>query len=266
MWALDKSLNKSFKTVPLLAPQQRLVLIDVIDALQAVNTPEQFIACTSGLLQRVLPHARLVCGIGGIGGERVEPYNLLLHNFPRQYIDELRQPDGTIDSPLMQRWRSKREPVLVELECNIFGVLLSYIARVKKYGFKNAAVHGMVDVQGAVTSYFCFTDIPEKLGPRHTYILNFLIPHLHVALTRCTAIVMQGSVQVLPDSQRLLTERQKNILHWIYKGKTNWEISKILDVSEDTIKYHITHILSRLSVTNRMQAVTKALHLNIIDA
>src|SRR5687768_12527466 len=129
MWPLKKTPNSE----GLVNADERLILMDVIDALEAVRTSEQFLACTNGLLQRLLPHERLACGIGSVNGNRVRPYCVLFHNFPREYLDELRQPDGTVDSPLMQRWRAKREPVLVELERDAIGLAIAYVTRIKRY-------------------------------------------------------------------------------------------------------------------------------------
>jgi LuxR family transcriptional regulator, quorum-sensing system regulator CviR len=252
--------NKPAKPHYLSTPDERLRLMDVIDTLEQVRSSEQLLACASGVMQQIFPHRRLACGIGNISGGRVKPYHILLQDFPSEYIEGLRQPDGTIDSPLMRRWRSAQEPVLVELDNNIVGVALSYLARIKKYGFKNAAVHGLVDIQGAVTSFFCFTDIPERLNNRHAYILKLLVPHLHIALMRST---QQQPVPLNP--QETLSARQLDILRWIHKGKTNWEIARILGISDDTVKYHITQIHIRLQVTNRTQAVSKALKLRIIE-
>ena len=252
--------NKPAKPHYLSTPEERLRLMDVIDTLEQVRTSEQFLACASGVMQQILPHRRLACGIGNISGGRVKPYHILLQDFPIEYLDGLRQPDGTIDSPLMQRWRSAQEPVLVELDNNFVGVALSYLARIKKYGFKNAAVHGLVDIQGDVTSFFCFTDILDRLNGRHAYILKLLVPHLHIALMRST---QRQSAPLSP--QETLSPRQLDILRWIHKGKTNWEIARILGISNDTVKYHITQIHIKLHVANRTQAVSKALKLRIIE-
>ena len=248
----------------LLTIEEQLALFNAIDALGGISTADELLRYTSGRLQTLLPHGRLVCGVGSIAGDRVKPYRMLSHNFPQQYIDELIRQDGTMDSPIMQRWRAKRKPLLVELERDRLGVALAYITRVKKYGFKNAAVHGLVDVQGAVTSYFCFIDIPENLGPRHEYLLALLVPHLHVALTRALA-AEPNPPQALSAPPTTLSERQKDVLRWIYQGKTYWEIGQILGVSEDTIKYHVNQVFSKLSVSNRTQAVLKALSMDLIE-
>ena len=55
-----------------------------------------------------------------------------------------------------------------------------------------------------------------------------------------------------------LTPRQAEVLHWIAKGKTNEEISKILDCSFHTVKTHISGIFQRLDVPNRAGAIAAA--------
>ncbi|WP_394392547.1 helix-turn-helix domain-containing protein [Shewanella woodyi] len=52
-----------------------------------------------------------------------------------------------------------------------------------------------------------------------------------------------------------LTQRQHEILHWVKLGKSNWEISTILSISIDTVKFHLRGIYKRLGVSNRVQAV-----------
>jgi DNA-binding CsgD family transcriptional regulator len=63
-----------------------------------------------------------------------------------------------------------------------------------------------------------------------------------------------------------LTERERQVLKWISIGKTNWEIGKILGISEFTVKNHVQNLLKKLSVTNRTQAVTKAIARGLLDA
>ncbi len=55
-----------------------------------------------------------------------------------------------------------------------------------------------------------------------------------------------------------LTPRQAEVLHWIAKGKTIEEISKILDCSFHTVKTHISEIFQRLEVPNRAGAIAAA--------
>jgi DNA-binding CsgD family transcriptional regulator len=54
------------------------------------------------------------------------------------------------------------------------------------------------------------------------------------------------------------------ILKWLGYSKTNREIAQELSISEATVKNHIHHILAKLNVNTRTQAVTKAIKLKLM--
>ncbi len=60
-----------------------------------------------------------------------------------------------------------------------------------------------------------------------------------------------------------LTRRQQQVLRLLVKGKTNKDISRLLEVSENTIKVHVTAILKVLRVSNRTQALLVAQKLGL---
>ncbi len=69
-------------------------------------------------------------------------------------------------------------------------------------------------------------------------------------------------------SKPILTARETEILHFASKGKTNWEISKILGISEDTIKVHIKNCITKLNAVSKTHAIVKAIstgNLNLQD-
>jgi DNA-binding CsgD family transcriptional regulator len=55
-----------------------------------------------------------------------------------------------------------------------------------------------------------------------------------------------------------LTPREIECLSWTAKGKTSWATSRILDVSENTVIFHLRNAIKKLEVTNRSHAVAKA--------
>lgn len=52
-----------------------------------------------------------------------------------------------------------------------------------------------------------------------------------------------------------LTKRETEVLFYLHKGYTNAKISEILHISEGTIKKHISNLLSKLDLENRVNAV-----------
>ncbi len=60
-----------------------------------------------------------------------------------------------------------------------------------------------------------------------------------------------------PDSE--LSPREREVLSLLVKGRSNREIADELRIKEATVKSHVSVILMRLEVTDRTQAVVKAL-------
>jgi two-component system response regulator DegU len=57
-----------------------------------------------------------------------------------------------------------------------------------------------------------------------------------------------------------LTKREMEILTYVAEGNSNKEIARILSISEQTIKTHVSAILRKLNANDRAHAVTLALH------
>ena len=64
--------------------------------------------------------------------------------------------------------------------------------------------------------------------------------------------------ELLIDESYNLTDREKEVLEYICEGLNNGEISKMLDVSINTIKVHVSSIIQKLGVEDRTQVVVKA--------
>ena len=64
-----------------------------------------------------------------------------------------------------------------------------------------------------------------------------------------------------PDRQGLLaslTERERQILEHLARGESNKAIARALDISHDTVKLHVRHILAKLNLSSRVEAAVFA--------
>ena len=63
---------------------------------------------------------------------------------------------------------------------------------------------------------------------------------------------------------RELTSREMQTLRALIRGMSNKEIGSALDISEATVKVHVTHILQKLSVAGRTEAINAALKRGLV--
>ncbi len=66
------------------------------------------------------------------------------------------------------------------------------------------------------------------------------------------------------DVAPVLSEREMEVLRCLVDGQTTQQISNSLFISENTVKTHIRHIFEKLEVSNRAEAVGKAMQMGII--
>jgi two-component system nitrate/nitrite response regulator NarL len=55
-----------------------------------------------------------------------------------------------------------------------------------------------------------------------------------------------------------LTDRERQILEHLARGESNKAIARALDISHDTVKLHVRHILSKLHLSSRVEAAVFA--------
>lgn len=72
------------------------------------------------------------------------------------------------------------------------------------------------------------------------------------------ALSENNNKQLIIDESYNLTDREKEVLKFICDGLNNGEISKLLDVSINTVKVHVSSIIQKLGVEDRTQVVVKA--------
>jgi len=88
------------------------------------------------------------------------------------------------------------------------------------------------------------------------YIQPELVPSLNVRLLKRESDL---------DKAKDVTKREKQILISIAQGKSNKDIADSFDISERTVKNHITSLFKKIGVTDRTQAAVFAIRNNYID-
>jgi ATP/maltotriose-dependent transcriptional regulator MalT len=70
----------------------------------------------------------------------------------------------------------------------------------------------------------------------------------------------------MPERTDALTGRELEVLRLLAQGLSNKEIARGLHLAEETVKFHVRHILAKFSVQSRTQAVLTAMRLGLISS
>lgn len=98
------------------------------------------------------------------------------------------------------------------------------------------------------------------------HILHLLALHYHMRATSAWQRNSKGGrkkAEPAPKSSPI-TLREADCLLWTARGKSAWETSVILGVSERTVNFHIENARRKLDAQSKTQAVVRAIMLNLI--
>ncbi len=73
-----------------------------------------------------------------------------------------------------------------------------------------------------------------------------------------------GAIQPSSFAGDAITARERDVLSMIGQGYSNKRVARTLEISPETVKSHVKHIFSKLDVTTRSEAVSRAVSLRLL--
>lgn len=88
-----------------------------------------------------------------------------------------------------------------------------------------------------------------------------LLPFELLATCEGEGLLMLGNPSTGAELLDLLSNRQREIMHWIAEGKSSAEVGIILGISHRTVEKHLEAVFRRFGVENRIAAVRRYLEM-----
>ena len=234
--------------------------MDLIDSALHVGAEPGFRELM-GKVCEILPITGVDVGVATISpdGRIVRNARRVCINYPDRWVEtyrakQLNQMDPiaelifTRERPLI--WSQVRRQKASRAHKDFYGLA-------REFGLVDGFAYGAKFDGGDKGSFFSCIGADLAKHRRHEVLMHYMLPHLHVAVSR----MQLGFHASRPE----LTPREVEVLRWAKFGKTNWEISVLLMVSERTVKFHIENAMRKLNVNNRTQAIAVSLSLGIIN-
>jgi len=182
--------------------------------------------------------------------------NVVLHRWPEQWSQRYFSQGYLFEDPTIQRVTTSTEPFFwSELETSYrdrpAARRIMDEARECELGFGFTVP--MLTLDGQCAGFSIASDRAE-LPPHYRGAMQLLAMY---SFGRALSLIE------MPPPVRL-TPRETDVLQWIAEGKSDWEISKILHVSEHLVDKMARQIRIKFGATNRTQAVAQALRHRII--
>ncbi len=195
-----------------------------------------------------------ICGIGVINAGRLTEVKKIFNlDYPGQWMNlyaskELYKVDPIVRHNLSSKgsffWEEATEKITDRDD-------ISFMRLAGDFGLRYGVAAGFKGPTSDLATLFSFSGDGDRFRDHHKEILNTLVPHVHIALERVCALERRKALD--------LSAREREVLAWVKEGKTNWEISMILNISERTVKFHVQNIEHKLNAVNKAHAIALAM-------
>lgn len=211
-----------------------------------------------GILQKqvnLLGFDRLTYWLRWPSKEAKQP--VFISTYPIQFIDHYIENDYQSHDMVGRFSTEKNTPFVwtdIGKEIEITRMQQIIFSDSSSVGLKSG---GSIPIHGPRQIKATFSVTSDISNEEFEDLFNYHRHELHILATYAHEKIMSLGIDN-PIKNVSLSAREAQILTWVARGKTYWEIGVILGIQEDTVKKHMMNICKVLEVSNGSHAVSKA--------
>ncbi|QUT05143.1 LuxR family transcriptional regulator [Sphingobium phenoxybenzoativorans] len=177
-----------------------------------------------------------------------------LHNYPAQWADFYASSALGVSDPVHRAshrtgigFQWARIPHLIPLTVQD--------RRIFSLGREQGISDGFTvpsNIPGEMFGSCSFATIAGKAVPQERLLLAQIVGGFAFEAARR---LWTGRGESFGERKAILTDRQRECVLWATRGKSDWEISQIVKISEETVSRHIRHACERYGISKRISLV-----------
>jgi len=180
-------------------------------------------------------------------------------NYPKDWLEiYFKQNNQSVD-PVVNYIMFNQSPIRWDLlvQCDEYQApeQLELMQVARQYGLSNGFTVPIRSMSGDFALFsMAIGDVDAQCEK-----LNTVIPVSHTFATHLIERYHSITKTDKDNGEISLTKRETECLFWGAEGKTAWEISKIINISERTVLFHLNNSIKKLCASNRQHAVALAI-------
>ncbi len=193
--------------------------------------------------------------------EKIEPY-VLMNGWPAEWSQRYMDKGYVRVDPVIQRtllsdnaftWSDELQKINVDRKG------MDFMREARDFGFVDGfsvPIHSIRGFRAIVT----YASDRVELSTEARGALHIISIYAHNKIKE----LKTGGKTSLQQRSVNLTPREKECISWCSEGKTAWEISSILGISERTVSHILENAQRKMNTTNRTQLVAETIRAGII--
>jgi LuxR family transcriptional regulator len=189
-----------------------------------------------------------------------QPKTVMLNNYPSTWQQRYAEENYLAIDPTVSHGSQSVMPLV--WTDDVFRNTRDFWEDARAYSLRYGWAQSCINMQGT-RGMLTLARSAEPLSPKELRKNGHRMVWLVQIVHQCMSNLLLN--RILPETTIQLSSREKDVLRWTAEGKTAGEIASILNITERTVNFHITHVMEKFNCTNKTAAAVRAALLGLLN-